>query len=135
MELSANYQKISELIERSTALAEHLVMDEKIDRLEEVRLELENPEIWSNPEKAQSLGKEKVELENLCESFSYSSSILTDAKELLEMAEAENDVITITDIFKIHTTRHQKRDQHVHRKKCNSFKIINKKIKTRQSIL
>ena len=43
MELSANYQKISELIERSTALAKHLVIDEKIERLEEVRLELENP--------------------------------------------------------------------------------------------
>ena len=99
MELSANYQKISELIERSTALAEHLVMDEKIDRLEEVRLELENPEIWSNPEKAQSLGKEKVELENLCESFSYSSSILTDAKELLEMAEVENDIETVNGII------------------------------------
>ena len=99
MELSANYQKISELIERSTALAEHLMMDEKIDRLEEVRLELENPEIWSDPEKAQSLGKEKVELENLCEAFSYSSSILTDAKELLEMAEAENDIETVNGII------------------------------------
>jgi peptide chain release factor 2 len=98
MELSANYQKISELIQRSTALAEHLVIDEKIDRLEEVRLELENPEIWSDPEKAQSLGKEKVELENLCEAFSYSSSILNDAKELLEMAEAENDTNTVNGI-------------------------------------
>ena len=108
MELSANYQKISELIERSTALAKHLVMDEKIDRLEEVRLELENPEIWSNPEKAQSLGKEKVELENLCEAFSYSSSILIDAKELLEMAEVENDIETvngiITDLDEIENT-------------------------------
>ena len=108
MELSANYQKISELIERSTALAEHLVMDEKIDRLEEVRLELENPKIWSDPEKAQSLGKEKVELENLCEAFSYSSSILIDAKELLEMAEVENDIETvngiITDLDEIENT-------------------------------
>jgi len=98
MELSANYQKISELIERSTALAKHLVIDEKTDRLEEVRLELENSEIWSDPEKAQSLGKEKVELENLCEAFSYSSSILNDAKELLEMAEAENDTNTVNGI-------------------------------------
>ena len=99
MELSANYQKISELIERSTALAVHLVIDEKIDRLEEVRLELQNPKIWSDPEKAQSLGKEKVELENLCEAFSYSSSILSDAKELLEMAEAENDINTVNGII------------------------------------
>ena len=99
MELSANYQKISELIERSSVLAAHLVIDEKIDRLEEVKLELENPEIWSDPEKAQSLGKEKVELENLCEVFSHSSSILNDAKELLEMAEAENDTNTVNGII------------------------------------
>ncbi|MDC1536852.1 peptide chain release factor 2 [Candidatus Thioglobus sp.] len=98
MELSANYQKISELIERSSVLAGHLVVNEKIDRLEEVKLELENPEIWSDPEKAQSLGKEKVDLENLCEVFSHSSSILNDAKELLEMAEAENDTNTVNGI-------------------------------------
>ena len=95
MELSANYQKISELIERSSVLAEHLAVDEKIERLEEVKLELENPKIWSEPEKAQALGKEKVVLENLCEVFSHSSSILNDAKELLEMAEAENDSKTV----------------------------------------
>ena len=95
MELSANYQKISELIERSSVLAEHLAVDEKIERLEEVKLELENPEIWSEPEKAQALSKEKVVLENLCEVFSHSSSILNDAKELLEMAEAENDSKTV----------------------------------------
>ncbi|WP_416677558.1 peptide chain release factor 2 [Candidatus Pseudothioglobus sp. Uisw_016] len=95
MELSANYQKIAELIERSSTLAEHLAVDEKIERLEEVKLELENPEIWSEPEKAQALGKEKVDLENLCEVFSHSSSILNDAKELLEMAEAENDSKTV----------------------------------------
>ena len=99
MELSANYQKISELIKRSNALAEHLVIDEKNDRLEEVRLELENPEIWSDPEKAQSLGKEKVKLENLCDVFSHSLSILNDAKELLEMAEAENDTKTVNGII------------------------------------
>jgi peptide chain release factor 2 len=99
MELSANYQKISELIERSSVLAQHLVLDEKSERLEEVRLELENPEIWSDPEKAQSLGKEKVELENLCEVFSHSSSILNDAKELLEMAEAENDTHTVNGVI------------------------------------
>ncbi|WP_416694791.1 peptide chain release factor 2 [Candidatus Pseudothioglobus sp. Uisw_050_01] len=98
MELSANYQKISELIERSSVLAEHLAIDEKNDRLEEVKLELENPEIWSEPEKAQALGKEKVDLENLCEVFSHSSSILNDAKELLEMAEAENDSKTVNGI-------------------------------------
>ncbi|WP_435188205.1 peptide chain release factor 2 [Pseudothioglobus sp. nBUS_23] len=95
MELSAHYQKISELTERLNVLSEHLELEEKQDRLEEVKLELENPDVWSNPEKAQSLGKERVQLDHLCETFSKSNGILSDAKELLEMAESENDIDTV----------------------------------------
>ena len=91
MELSVNYQNISDLKRRLSALSDHLDVDEKRDRLEEVRLELENSEIWSNPDKAKALGKEKVQLEILCSAFEHSTGVLNDAKELLEMAEAEND--------------------------------------------
>ena len=91
MELSATYQKISELQERLDILSVHLELEEKQDRLEEVHRELENSEIWTNPDKAQSLGKEKVQLENTCNAFTHASNILYDAKELLEMAEGEND--------------------------------------------
>ena len=99
MELSAHYQKISELTERLSVLSDHLELKEKQNRLEEVQLELENPDVWSNPEKAQSLGKERVQLDNLCETFSKSNSILSDAKELLEMAESENDVDTVNGLL------------------------------------
>ena len=99
MELSAHYQKISELTKRLSVLSDHLELEEKQDRLEEVKLELENPDVWSNPEKAQSLGKERVQLDNLCETFSKSNSILSDAKELLEMAESENDVDTVNGLL------------------------------------
>ena len=99
MELSAHYQKISELTERLSVLSDHLELEEKQDRLEEVKLELENPDVWSNPEKAQSLGKERVQLDNLCETFSKLNSILSDAKELLEMAESENDVDTVNGLL------------------------------------
>ena len=91
MELSANYQNISDLKRRLSALSDHLDVNEKRDRLEEVRLELENSEIWSNPDKAKALGKEKVQLGTLCSAFKHSTAVLNDAKELLEMAEAEND--------------------------------------------
>ena len=91
MELSATYQKISELRERIDILSTHLELEEKKDRLEEVNRELENSEIWTNPDKAQSLGKEKVQLENICKAFTHALSVLNDAKELLEMAEGEND--------------------------------------------
>lgn len=98
MELSAHYQKITELSERMSILSEHLKLEEKKDRLEEVKLELENPDVWSDPDRAQSLGKERVQLDNLCETFSKSSSILSDAKELLEMADSENDIDTVNGI-------------------------------------
>ena len=98
MELSATYQKISELRERFDILSNHLELEEKKDRLEEVRRELENPEIWTKPDKAQSLGKEKVQLENICNAFTHASSVLYDAKELLEMAEGENDEETVNGI-------------------------------------
>ena len=99
MELSAKYQKISDLKERLSILSIHLVVEEKIDRLDEVKLELENPEIWSNPDIAQSLGKEKVQLETLSKAFSKSLSILKDAKELLGMAESENDEDAVDEII------------------------------------
>ena len=99
MELSSHYQKISELTERLSVLSEHLELEEKKDRLEEVKLELENPDVWSNPEKAQSLGKERVQLDHLCETFLKSSVILSDAKELFEMAESENDIDTVNELI------------------------------------
>ena len=98
MELSATYQKISGLRERLDILSVHLELEEKQDRLEEVYRELENSEVWANPEKAQSLGKEKVRLENVCSAFKKASSVLYDAKELLEMSEGENDEEAVNSI-------------------------------------
>ena len=98
MELSPIYLKISDLSERSTALSSHLQLEEKQGRLEEVLRELENPDIWSNPEQAQALGKEKTQLENVCNTFAKASAILGDAGELLEMAEAEDDSETVDSV-------------------------------------
>ena len=98
MELSPTYQKISDLVERTTALSSHLQLEEKQGRLEEVLRELENPDIWSNPEEAQALGKEKTQLENICNTFANASAILDDASELLEMAEAEDDNDTVDSV-------------------------------------
>jgi len=98
MELSPIYQKLAELTERVNTLSDHLQLEEKQARLEEVLLELENPDIWSNPEEAQALGKEKTQLENICNTFAKASTILDDATELLEMAEAEDDGDTVDSV-------------------------------------
>ncbi|WP_428086100.1 peptide chain release factor 2 [Candidatus Thioglobus sp.] len=91
MELSPTYQKIDDLLDRSKILAAHLQLEEKQGRLEEVLLEMQNPDIWSNPSEAQAFGQEKIMLENICQTFEQADNILSDAKELLDMAQSEDD--------------------------------------------
>ena len=91
MELSPTYQHIDDLIERTRILSAHLNLEEKQGRLEEVLLEMENPEVWSNPEGAQALSREKSTLEYVCHTFEQADNTLNDASELLDMAQSEND--------------------------------------------
>ena len=72
--------------------------DAKRDRLIEVSAELENPEIWNQPEQAQELGRERARLEGIVDPIAQADSGLNDALELLEMAEAEGDVATAQEI-------------------------------------
>jgi peptide chain release factor 2 len=74
--------------------------DQKKEKLEEVLLELENPDIWSEPEKAQQLGKEKSSLETVVQGLDQSSGAVRDAAELLEMAIVENDSSTVDEIVR-----------------------------------
>ncbi len=68
---------------------------EKKEQLEEVNLELADSEVWNDPENAQRLGKEKVILEDIVLVIDSLDASLADAKDLLEMAEAENDQETV----------------------------------------
>ncbi|AJP43291.1 hypothetical protein EP12_05850 [Alteromonas australica] len=43
--------------------------DAKSERLEEVSRELESPDVWNEPDRAQALGKEKVALEQIVETI------------------------------------------------------------------
>lgn len=56
--------------------------------------ELEDPEVWNNPEQAQKLGKERAQLEAVVDVLSSLGSGLSDSEELLQMAEEENDEAT-----------------------------------------
>ena len=66
--------------------------------MEEVERELEAPGIWSNQERAQSLGKEKVALAALIDSIEAISTALVDNQELLQMAFDENDEDTLEEV-------------------------------------
>nr|WP_218056648.1 peptide chain release factor 2 [Gilliamella apicola] len=65
--------------------------DVKKERLEEVNAELEQSEIWANPEKAQALGKERVALDEIISTINSLTQGLDDVEGLLELAvEAED---------------------------------------------
>ncbi len=61
-------------------------------------LELENPDIWSNPEHAQQLGRERASLEAVVSGLDQSNQVLLDATELLQLAIAEDDEATVIEI-------------------------------------
>lgn len=81
--------------------------DLKKERLQEVIRELEQPNVWSNQEKAQSLGKEKVALEKIVTGIEELEQSIADGKAGLELvvetqdpqllADVENDVQKIVE--------------------------------------
>lgn len=70
----------------------------KSERLYEVQRELEDPAIWSHPEKAQALGRERVQLDDIVSSILRIDSVLADSAELFEIAVLENDANAVADI-------------------------------------
>jgi peptide chain release factor 2 len=60
--------------------------------------ELEQPDVWNEPERAQALGKERVELEAVVKVLSDVSTGVSDLTDLLEMALEEEDEASVQDV-------------------------------------
>jgi peptide chain release factor 2 len=65
--------------------------DGRSERLAEVLRELEDPAVWQNPERAQELGRERTRLESVVGTLDRLGAGLSEAGELLELAEADAD--------------------------------------------
>src|SRR3546814_13463825 len=63
--------------------------DTKRERLEEVERELENPDVWNDPDRAQALGRERSLLDKTVNGIRELTEGLAGAGELLDLAEAE----------------------------------------------
>ncbi|PJG85102.1 peptide chain release factor 2 [Conservatibacter flavescens] len=84
--------KIADLTARTHVLRGYLDFEVKVERLEEVNAELEQPDVWNDPEKAQALGKERSALEAVVETIRSLDQGLEDVEGLLELAvEAEDE--------------------------------------------
>ncbi|QYZ64758.1 MAG: peptide chain release factor 2 [Gammaproteobacteria bacterium (ex Lamellibrachia satsuma)] len=82
---------INDLKGRTQSLRGYLDYPEKQERLTEVLRELEDPAIWSDPAKAQTLGRERAALETIVLTIDELEGGLGDAADLLEMAVEEGD--------------------------------------------
>ncbi|MBI2993296.1 MAG: peptide chain release factor 2 [Gammaproteobacteria bacterium] len=91
LEFTAINAHIKDLRERTDELRRYLDYDRRSERLIEVSRELENPAVWEKPERAQSLGKERAELDRVVTTFRKLDAGLQEAAELLQMARAEDD--------------------------------------------
>ncbi|MGH6959500.1 MAG: peptide chain release factor 2, partial [Dongiaceae bacterium] len=98
MEAQQIKSEITALRVRFDALRGYLDYANKHDRLQEVNAELERGEVWSNPEYAQNLGKERSRLLDVIEPLDRADNGLKDALDLLDLAEAENDTATTAEV-------------------------------------
>ena len=71
--------------------------DAKKERLEEVNAELEQPDVWNEPERAQALGKERASLEAVVETLDHMRQGLEDVQGLLDLAVEADDEETFNE--------------------------------------
>ncbi|MBW2474467.1 MAG: peptide chain release factor 2 [Deltaproteobacteria bacterium] len=90
--------KINDLRGRLESLRGYLDYEGKKERLTEVLRELEDPDIWNDQERAQTLGKERASLEAVVLSIDELMAGLADGADLLAMAVDEQDAETVDSI-------------------------------------
>lgn len=73
-------------------------IEAKQERLEEVNLELENPELWNDPERATKISKEKSQLDNVIGVITALDDKLEDAKAMIDLAVEADDATLLTDV-------------------------------------
>ena len=64
----------------------------------EVQRELEQPNIWNNPQRAQELGRERARLETEVGALTHLNTDLSQSQELLDLARDENDAEVVTSV-------------------------------------
>ncbi|MCW8347878.1 MULTISPECIES: peptide chain release factor 2 [Vibrio] len=97
-EINPIKNRLQDVTERTNILRGYLDYDAKKERLEEVNAELEQPDVWNEPERAQALGKERSSLEAIVETIDILDQGVEDVAGLLELAVEEEDQETFDEI-------------------------------------
>ena len=72
--------------------------DNRKERLAEVELELSEPDVWNDPDRAQELGRERSSLESVVKTIEDLDSGIADTREILGMAVDEDDTDMLNDV-------------------------------------
>ncbi|MGH8161006.1 MAG: peptide chain release factor 2, partial [Gammaproteobacteria bacterium] len=91
-------EKITDLKSRVEALRGYLDYAGAVDRLSEVERMLEDPGVWSEPERAQNLGREQARLAELATTLDGVADGFDDAGQLLELAAGEDDAAAVAEV-------------------------------------
>lgn len=70
----------------------------KKERLAEVELELGEPNVWNDPERAQALGRERASLEQVVKTIDQLEQGVDDCRELIDMSVEEGDEESLADV-------------------------------------
>ncbi|WP_187202673.1 peptide chain release factor 2 [Sodalis-like endosymbiont of Proechinophthirus fluctus] len=97
-EINPVKNRIQDLSERTAVLRGVFDYDLKKERLEEVNAELEQPDVWNEPERVQALGKERSSLEAIVETIDKLTQSMEDVSSLLELVMEEDDEETFLEI-------------------------------------
>ncbi|MBI2783655.1 MAG: peptide chain release factor 2 [Gammaproteobacteria bacterium] len=98
LEINPIRTALDDLEARTDVLRGYLDYAEKKERLTEVELELADAGVWNNPERAQSLGRERAALQAVVETIETLDAGIGDARELIELAAEEDDTETVATI-------------------------------------
>lgn len=72
--------------------------DARLEELEEITRELENPAVWEDPQRAQSLGQRKSALEKSVLALKQVDNDLQEVTDLLDLAVEEQDEETLLEV-------------------------------------
>ncbi|MBK6737259.1 MAG: peptide chain release factor 2 [Haliea sp.] len=98
LEINPLLNQLKDIEARTGVLRGYLDFDMRKERLAEVELELAEPSVWNDPERARELGRERASLENTVNTIEKLDSSAGDARDLLELAASEDDEGTVADI-------------------------------------
>jgi len=98
-----NYE-YTELLKKLTIKVENIAQIIKPEgiaqRLREIEAIEQDPEFWNDAKKAAVLQKEKTSINSLLTRYTKAKNVLTDAHDLYEMANSENDEATLEELMK-----------------------------------